>query len=292
VDQGESREADQVASSSEPSYHYDRVTEAWRLIFGDELHYGVFDRPDEPLSTATARLTDLMVEAAGLTREGAELLDVGSGTGVIACSLAADRGARVLGITTSEVGVRSGNLLAQERGVGDRARFERRDGTNNGLPDGSFDVVWVLESSHLMRQRQSLIAECSRVLRPGGRLCLCDLMLQRDLEFAEVKANRKDLALLRDVFGDAHMERMTSYEKWARGVGITVDTTIDLTARTRPTFAHWRANLERNAEPVGALIGELGARQFADATYVLERLWDEGIMGYGLMAGTRDPVSA
>jgi 27-O-demethylrifamycin SV methyltransferase len=272
---------------SEPGHHYDRVTEAWRLIFGDELHYGVFDAPDDDLATATGRLTALMVEAAGLGQRPATVLDVGSGTGAIACRLAAEFDVDVLGITTSAVGVAAGRREAQRRGVAARARFEQRDGTDTGLADASFDVVWVLESSHLMRRRDRFVAEIARVARVGGRLCLCDLMLQRDIPFAEVRELRHDLGLLREVFGDAHMERLESYRDRFAEHGIRVDTEIDLTGRTRRTFGHWRANLERNQPAIDDLIGAAASAKFVDATVVLERLWDDGIMGYGLVAGRR-----
>ena len=274
-----------AADSVEPGQHYDRVTAAWRLIFGPQLHYGVFD-PGDSLDSATDRLTALMLETAAIGSAGAEVLDVGSGTGAIACRLATGAGARVLGITTSSVGVEMGRATAAELGV-DRVSFELRDGTDNGLPDASYDVVWVLESSHLMRQRERLVAECARVLRRGGRICLCDIMLRRDLSFAEVKAARKDLALLRDVFGDAHMEQLDRYAGWLADHGVTVDTAVDLTDRTRPTFAAWRANIDAHRSRIVELMGEPSTEAFVAATYVLERLWDEGIMGYGLIGGTR-----
>jgi 27-O-demethylrifamycin SV methyltransferase len=274
-----------AADSVEPGQHYDRVTAAWRLIFGPQLHYGVFD-PGDSLDSATDRLTALMLETAAIGSAGAEVLDVGSGTGAIACRLATEAGAHVLGITTSSVGVEMGRATAAELGV-DRVSFELRDGTDNGLPDASYDVVWVLESSHLMRQRERLVAECARVLRRGGRICLCDIMLRRDLSFAEVKAARKDLALLRDVFGDAHMEQLDRYAGWLADHGVTVDTAVDLTDRTRPTFAAWRANIDAHRSRIVELMGEPSTEAFVAATYVLERLWDEGIMGYGLIGGTR-----
>jgi 27-O-demethylrifamycin SV methyltransferase len=274
-------------TSVEPGYHYDRVTEAWRLIFGDELHYGVFDRPEEDLATATARLTSLMIDTAANVGPGAAVLDVGSGTGVIACRLGSEHGAQVLGITTSSVGVATGRRNAERLGLDELVRFEQRDGTANGLPDESFDVVWVLESSHLMRQREQLIAECARVLRPGGRICLCDLMLRRDLEFAEVRSLRKELALLRDVFGDAHMEQMARYVQWMQDHRLAVDVTTDLTERTRPTFEAWRMNLATNEAEIAELLGPTGLAQFRESTYVLERLWDAGIMGYGIVGARR-----
>src|SRR4051812_2833504 len=164
--------------SYEPAAHYDRVTAAWTLLLGEELHYGVFHTGDEDLPTATAALTDAMVQAARV-HPGDRLLDVGCGTGAPACRLAGEHGVEVVGITTSPAGVAAAAARADRAGLGRRATFAERDGMDNGFPDASFDRVWALESSHLMRRRDRLLAECARVLRPGGRLVLCDIVLRR-----------------------------------------------------------------------------------------------------------------
>jgi hypothetical protein len=52
--------------SYQPAAHYDRVTAAWELLLGEDLHYGVFEDPGDDLATATQRLTDAMSEAARL----------------------------------------------------------------------------------------------------------------------------------------------------------------------------------------------------------------------------------
>jgi 27-O-demethylrifamycin SV methyltransferase len=178
-----------ASGNHEPAAHYDRVDSAWRLIMGEEFHYGYFERPDLPLERATAALTQRMRERAAIVA-GDRILDVGCGTGRQACDLAADFDVSVLGITTSSRGVEAANGLAAERGL-DNARFEQRDGTDNGLDDEQFDVAWVLESSHLMRDRQGLLRECVRVLAPGGRLVLCDIIRRREIPFAEVRADAR-----------------------------------------------------------------------------------------------------
>ncbi|MCK9248644.1 MAG: methyltransferase domain-containing protein [Solirubrobacteraceae bacterium] len=278
--------------SHAPADHYDRVTAAWTLLLGEELHYGVFDDDDDggdgtgDLSAATAALTRRMLDAARIG-PGHDVLDVGCGTGAPAARIARDHDARVTGITTSTAGVDAARARAVREGLEDRLTFEVRDGTDNGLPDASFDRVWVLESSHLMRRRDRLVAECARVLRPGGRVALCDIVRRRPMDLAEVRRLRDPLALLRDVFGDARMEPLDEYRRLMADHGLTVDVEEDLAAATRPTFAAWRANAERYRDAVVALIGDDGHRAFVDACDVLERFWDDGTLGYGLIAAAR-----
>ena len=274
-----------ASGSYAPQEHYDRVTPAWTLLLGSELHYGVFRSPDDPLETATGELTRLMASALA-PEAGQAVLDVGCGTGTQTCLLAESFGVTVLGITTSAVGVELASARARARGLDGRVRFEQRDGMRTELPDASFDGVWALESSHLMRRRDQLLAECARVLRPGGRLALCDIVLRRELTFAEVRSMRRPLQLLREVFGDARMEPLALYAATARENGLTVEDELDLTDATRPTFARWRANAERHRTAVVEALGVDDWQRFVEATAVLERFWDEGILGYGLLAAS------
>ncbi len=270
----------------EPAAHYDRVTDAWGLLLGDELHYGVFSSDDDPLPVATGALTDRMVEAARL-EAGLTVLDVGCGTGAPACAMAREHGVQVTGITTSEVGVRAASERAAAGGLDEAVRFEQRDGTRNGFADASFDRVWVLESSHLMRDREALMAECARVLRPTGRMVLCDIVLRRPMPFEEVKRLRRPLALLRAVFGEARMEPLARYADMASDEGLVVDHELDLTTATRPTFARWRENAARHEHAVVASLGVEGWQQFVDSCDVLEGFWDDGTLGYGLLAAAK-----
>jgi 27-O-demethylrifamycin SV methyltransferase len=269
-----------------PEQHYDRVTESWRFLLGEDLHYGVFDTGDEDLPTATRALTQRMIDAATLS-PGLDVLDVGCGTGSPACHLVEEFGVNVLGITTSAAGVELATARARERGVSHLARFERRDGTNNGLPANSFDRVWVLESSHLMRDRDALLDECARVLKPGGRVVVCDITLQRELPFMEVRRLRHEFALLRAVFGDAHMFSLDQYAAMASDYGLSVELAVDLTEATLPTFKRWRANAVRNRDDVVALVGERYLDDFVKAADELEAFWRDGTLGYGLLAAVR-----
>ena len=276
---------DDTPTSHAPAAHYNRVHDAWRLIMGEEFHYGYFESPQTPLSEATAALTRQMLDRAGL-RAGDRVLDVGCGTGRQACDLALDFGVSVLGITTSTTGVEAATELAGVRGA-DAARFEERDGTANGLPADSFDVVWVLESSHLMQDRRALLSECVRVLAPGGRIVLCDIIRRREIPFLEVRERRADLATLRAAFGEARMEPLESYASTLEELGADLLDSTDISDQTLPTFAAWRANVGRNADVLADLLGEQGVDDFVRSCDVLESFWHDRTLGYGILSAAK-----
>ena len=271
----------------EPAAHYDHVHRAWQLIMGEEFHYGFFESEDTPLERATETLTHAMLERAAVA-SGDRVLDVGCGTGRQACDLAASLSASVLGITTSANGIAAATELAAERGLAGAA-FEQRDGTDNGLDDGTFDVVWVLESSHLMRDKTALLRECVRVLAPGGRIALCDIIRKRDIPFLEVRARRDDFALLRRAFGDAHMEPLEDYTSTLDGFGMTITDASDISLPTLPTFAAWRANVDSHEDSLRGLVGDEGVTDFVESTHVLEAFWKDETLGYGILAAVKGP---
>ena len=82
------------------------------------------------------------------------------------------------------------------------------------------------------------------MLRPGGRLVLCDLIRHREIPFLEVRERRDDFAVLREAFGDAHMEPLAFYAELAESQGLRVERRTTSRAATLLTFDRWRANAE------------------------------------------------
>jgi 27-O-demethylrifamycin SV methyltransferase len=269
-----------------PASHYDRVTRAWTLLLGEDLHYGYFSSPDESLAQATASLTRLMAECAEM-RAGLDVLDVGCGTGQPACELATTYASRVTGISTSVECIARAVERAAARGVAARTCFLQADAMDNGLPSAGFDRAWVMESSHLMDRKEAMVAECARVLRPGGVLALCDVIRRDELPLQYVLAHARQFNTLRVAFGRAKMESLERYAGWLRDAGLTVDRSEDISAETRPTFDRWRRNAHAHRAEVEALIGGDGWTQFAESCDYLEQFWDAGKLGYGLLVARK-----
>jgi 27-O-demethylrifamycin SV methyltransferase len=271
----------------DPELYYDRVMPAWRLLMGRNLHYGYFEAPQEDLDAATDNLTVRTARHAQLG-PGLDVLDVGCGDGQNSCFLAERFGCRVVGITTGKKGADEASRLSRARGLSGRVTFRVGDGMDNGFPDRGFDRVWVLQSSHFMLDKRRLLDECVRVLRPGGRLALGDIMLRSPVPMIEVVRHREEFLLLHRVFGRAKMEPLPTYRSLAEASGLRVDVAEDVSAQTFPTFDRWRRNARASRDEVIGLVGETLWREFLAACDVLERFWREGWLGYGILAGVRD----
>jgi 27-O-demethylrifamycin SV methyltransferase len=266
--------------------HYDAVTRAWSLVMGGDLHWGLFETGIEDLPTATTQLTDRMAELLRLGPEDV-VVDVGCGTGGPALHIARTYGVGVLGITLSEVGASIASERARSAGLEDRVRFSVADAQATHLKSETFTRAWVMESSHLMPDKEAMLGEAHRVLVPGGRLALCDLIAPRELTMQEVLTRSREYALLARVFGKAKMERLETYCALAEHVGFSTPTIVDVTHQARPTVAAWRRNLEGHVDTISELMGRTRHAEFLSACDVLEDHIDSGVLGYGMMVAQK-----
>ena len=64
---------------------------------------------------------------------------------------------------------------------------------------------------------------------------------------------------------------------------MTVEHREDISAETRPTFERWRRNAHAHRAALVDSIGADGWSEFVGSCDYLERFWDEGKLGYGLL---------
>ena len=114
-----------------------------------------------------------MIEGVGIA--GADVLDIGCGTGGAALVLAVEHGARsVIGVDVENYVVGEATQRVAHRGESGRVRFLRVSPGPLPFADSSFDVVFSKDAIIHVRDKQALYAEARRVLRPGGALCVSD----------------------------------------------------------------------------------------------------------------------
>ncbi len=107
-------------------------------------------------------------------KKGDQILDAGCGVGGTAIWMAENFGVNVTGITIVEKQVRLANKYAKSRGVTNHVKFELKDFTDTGYPDASFDKIFAIESVCHALDKDAFIREAYRILKPGGKLCVCD----------------------------------------------------------------------------------------------------------------------
>jgi len=66
--------------------------------------------------------------------------------------------------------------MSEWTGLAGRTRFQVGDATSTGLPDASFDAVLTVHVAMNIPDKAALYAEARRVLRPGGRFVVYDVL--------------------------------------------------------------------------------------------------------------------
>ncbi len=118
----------------------------------------------------------------GETQPGEHVVDVGSGAGfdsLIAARLVGPEG-QVVGVDMTPAMLAKARSAARESGM---TQVEFREGYAESLPvpDGWADVIISNGVVNLCPNKSAAFGEMARVLKPGGRLQIADIMIQRPI---------------------------------------------------------------------------------------------------------------
>ncbi len=142
--------------------------------------------------------TQALLKLAQL-KTGLDVLDIGGGLGGAARTLALEAGARVTVLDLTEEFVRVGRLLTERTGLAGQVSFRHGIATQMPFPYTSFDAVWTQHSSMNIADKEALYREAYRVLRPGGKLALHEIMAgpQQPVPFPQPWASHPGISYLR-----------------------------------------------------------------------------------------------
>lgn len=106
---------------------------------------------------------------AGGLAAGQRVLDVGGGLGGPARLLAVEHGCAVVVLDLAASYVAAGRAMTELLGLGERVHHLVGNALELPFADGTFDVVWTQNSGMNIADKERLLGEFQRVLRPGGR---------------------------------------------------------------------------------------------------------------------------
>ncbi len=251
------------------------------LAFGRFVHWGYWgdgDKVDgtvQSFADAAVRMTRRMEDAAGVA-DGQRILDVGCGFGGTIAGLDARlKNAELVGLNIDPRQLeRAREIVGQS--PRNRIEFVEGDACELPFPDGSFDVVLVVESIFHFSSRKKFFQEAQRVLKPGGRLVLSDFLPSRAL-MPMIRFQDLILGWVSDrVTGKSDSSAgMEDYRRMARETGFVTLKEDDVTRNTLPTYP-----------VVRHIFHEIGINVFTatTGTRVIENMCRVGLFRYYILS--------
>lgn len=266
--------------------HYDSITDGWRYIFGDNFHFGYFKTPGDDLDRATDNLTDEMASLCKLT-PGTKILDAGCGIGAPAAYLYDKFGSDITGISVSNKGIDLANSRIQGEQYQGKMRFMVADMTVTGFADESFDVIWVMESSHLIKNKGLLFDEFHRLLKPGGSVLLSDVIRGNRLNLMVKLQNIFKLINNVKSFGKGKVETPEHYAKLLRASGYKNIYSRNISNEVEKTLTCWRQNIINNRSNLIHVFDERKIINFEKSIETLKYFFSKQYYGYYLFRAVK-----
>jgi len=202
-------------------------------------------------------------------QEGMKVLDIGSGSGETVLTIAKKVGptGKAVGIDFSPEGVELAKERAKKQRLEKVAEFHKANALELPFPDNTFDAVLSECVVCLIQDKQKALNEKVRVLKPGGRVIMHDVITWAPMP----KAVREDQKLYCECVGGA--VSLNEYVEMMKKAGLTDIKTVDFTKDVK------KMDVERASQTL-SLEDEEAVHEIVDFVR-------RGGIGYALLIGTK-----
>jgi ubiquinone/menaquinone biosynthesis C-methylase UbiE len=205
-----------------------------------------------------------------MPQKGMTVLDIGSGNGETVLSIAEKVGptGKAIGVDFSHEGIALAKERAKKRNLENITEFHKANALELPFPDNSFDAVISECVVCLIQDKQKALNEKVRVLKPGGRVIMHDVVTWAPMP----KAMREDQKLYCGCIGGA--VNLDKYVKMMKKAGLTHIKTVDFTKDAKKMMN------------VGLVTQALNLKDDKAVHEIVDFVRKGGI-GYALLVGTK-----
>jgi len=203
-------------------------------------------------------------------KKGMKVLDIGSGSGETILAIAEKVGpdGKAVGVDFSPEGIALAKERARKRRLENVSEFHQANALELPFPDNSFDAVISECVVCLIRDKQKALNEKVRVLKPGGRVIMHDVITWVSMPYAV----REDPKLYCGCIGGA--VSLDEYVEMMKKAGLTDIKTVDFTKDTKKMMN------------TGILAQALNLKDNTAFQDVVDFVRKGGV-GYALLVGTK-----
>lgn len=142
---------------------------------GEDIHIGLYNADDEPIRAASRRTVERMADKLG-GNANSRAIDLGGAYGGSARYVASKFGCKAVSLNLSEV--QNERARQQNADAGMAEQVEVVTGSFEDVPfdNDSFDIVWSQDAFLHSGNREQVLAEIKRILKPGGEVIFTDPM--------------------------------------------------------------------------------------------------------------------
>ena len=273
---------------------YDASSGLWESIWGEHMHHGYYGKNGNyKLDRREAQIElieELLLWAdCNADNPPQNIIDVGCGIGGSTLHLAEKFGSSATGITLSPVQASRAKERAAEAGLSDRVKFEVANALDMPFADNTFDLVWSLESGEHMPDKAKFLAECYRVLKPGGKMIFAT-WCHRETSSLAGELTPSEVAHLKEIYRVyclPYVISLSEYRKIATECGFQNLKSDDWSIAVAP---FWDVVIDSAIAPQ-AIIGLVRAGwqtiQGALSLSLMSRGYARGLVRFGLICASK-----
>jgi len=240
----------------------------WELVMGEQIHSG------------GPETTEQLAAKAGL-KAGMTVLDICSALGGPARHLAKQYGVTVVGIDATPTMVNEATKRTIHAGLNEQVEFRLGDALDLPIEDERFDVVWGQEAWCYVTDKDRLVHQAARALKPGGLIAFTDWIITGKIADSELETLYASMTF-------PYMESFQGYQTLLEKHGLDVQIAEDQTAAFARCFDEYNQRVHGELAPV--IRERFGPELFEFASDLVKR-WQAAAhnhqVGRGLFVGKK-----